>query len=293
MVIHRRSRVASCRVHTILAVVVRGPDPGSRHEWPRRSSSPSGSCRAMPGHRRRRWCTRRPCPPCGRFRAPVTVDGRLDEAVWQARRRRGFRQSQPHGRAGDAADRGRFANDAGRSRGARMDDDLGAAGIARLARRDATVDGDELTGLRPYHDHRPASSSRSTVGVKYDAYGPGGRDGRVVGPGLGSGDDGGRGLDHRDAHPVQPAPVQPRGRAGLGVQISARSLASAVLAVLVHARTQPGGIPGTAASGALGDPDEEASRDLPPSPGRVRGPRATRSATAQFWASSASISSTG
>lgn len=112
--------------------------------------------------------------------APVTVDGRLDEAVWRsAPAATEFRQSQPHeGEPATQRTEVRFANDAEALYvGARMYDDLGAAGVrTRLARRDATVDSDELTLVfDPYHDHLTRVEFKvNPSGVKYDAYGPGG-----------------------------------------------------------------------------------------------------------------------
>lgn len=115
-----------------------------------------------------------------RLEAPITLDGRLEEAVWRiAPAATDFRQSQPNeGEPATQRTEVRFAYDAEALYiGARMYDELGAAGVrTRLARRDGTVDSDELTIIfDPYHDHLTSVEFRvNPSGVKYDAYGPGG-----------------------------------------------------------------------------------------------------------------------
>lgn len=89
---------------------------------------------------------------------PITLDGRLDEAVWRdAPAATDFLQSEPNeGEAATQRTEVRFAyDDVALYIGARMYDDLGVAGVrSRLVRRDAGTDGDELIIVfDTYHDH--------------------------------------------------------------------------------------------------------------------------------------------
>ena len=125
-----------------------------------------------------------PTPPPGvaavRLTAPITVDGRLDEAVWQTPNpATGFRQSQPH--QGDLSvnrTEVRFAyDDAAIYVGARMYDSLGGAGVrTRLVRRDAEADADYIQVIfDTYHDHLGRTLFQvNPSGVRTDGYGPGG-----------------------------------------------------------------------------------------------------------------------
>ncbi|HEX7051753.1 MAG TPA: DUF5916 domain-containing protein [Longimicrobiales bacterium] len=111
---------------------------------------------------------------------PVVLDGRLDEAVWrEAAPATDFRQSQPEeGAPATQRTEVRFVYDeAALYVGARMYDDLGAAGVrTRLTRRDGAVDSDELILVfDTYHDHLGRAEFRiNPSGVKGDALGPGG-----------------------------------------------------------------------------------------------------------------------
>jgi len=125
-----------------------------------------------------------PTPPPGvaavRLTAPITLDGRLDEAVWQTPNpATDFRQSQPH--QGDLSvnrTEVRFAyDDAAIYVGARMYDPTGGAGVrTRLVRRDAQADADYLQVIfDTYHDHLGRTLFQvNPSGVRTDGYGPGG-----------------------------------------------------------------------------------------------------------------------
>jgi len=125
-----------------------------------------------------------PTPPPSvaavRLSAPITIDGRLDEAVWQTPApATGFIQSQPH-QGAPAVNRTevRFAyDDEALYVGARMYDPTGGAGVrTRLVRRDAQADADYLQIIfDTYHDHLGRTSFQvNPSGVRSDAYGPGG-----------------------------------------------------------------------------------------------------------------------
>jgi hypothetical protein len=115
-----------------------------------------------------------------RLDAPVTVDGKLEEPVWQTPApATGFRQSQP--RQGEPARERtevRFAyDDEALYVGARMYDSLGGAGVrTRLVRRDAQADADYLEVIfDTYHDHLGRTVFQiNPSGVRTDGYGPGG-----------------------------------------------------------------------------------------------------------------------
>src|SRR5213596_4259392 len=88
----------------------------------------------------------------------IKLDGRLDEPVWQtAPPATDFRQAQPHeGQPATQRTEVRFVFDAAAIYvGARMFDDLGAAGVrTRLVRRDGTPNSDYVEVIfDPYHDH--------------------------------------------------------------------------------------------------------------------------------------------
>ncbi|HEX6938694.1 MAG TPA: DUF5916 domain-containing protein [Longimicrobiales bacterium] len=110
----------------------------------------------------------------------ITLDGRLDEAVWRnAPAATDFRQSEPEeGAPATQRTEVRFAfDDAALYVGARMYDDAGAAGVRRrLVRRDDDTDGDELTLVfDTYHDHLGRTEFRiQPSGSRGDALGPGG-----------------------------------------------------------------------------------------------------------------------
>lgn len=117
-----------------------------------------------------------------RVTAPVSLDGRLDEAVWQtAAPATGFTQTQPNqGAPATQRTEVRFAyDDAALYVGARMFDSLGAAGVeTRLVRRDAQIDADYIEFIfDTYHDHLGRTVLLVTPsGVRADSYGPGGAD---------------------------------------------------------------------------------------------------------------------
>lgn len=125
-----------------------------------------------------------PTPPPSvaavRLSTPVTIDGRLDEAVWQTPApATGFIQSQPH--QGDPAvnrTEVRFAyDDEAIYVGARMYDPTGGAGVrTRLVRRDAQADADYLQVIfDTFHDHLGRTAFQvNPSGVRSDGYGPGG-----------------------------------------------------------------------------------------------------------------------
>jgi hypothetical protein len=101
-----------------------------------------------------------PPPEIGAVRrtAPVVIDGRLDEAAWEAAgAATDFRQREPsEGEAATQRTEVRFLfDDDALYVGARMYDDLGAAGVrSRLVRRDADAESDFISViLDTYHDH--------------------------------------------------------------------------------------------------------------------------------------------
>jgi hypothetical protein len=114
-----------------------------------------------------------------RLAETVTIDGRLDEAVWRAAPPvTEFRQSQPdEGAAATQRTEVRFAYDDNAVYiGARMYDSLGGAGVrSRVLRRDALTESDsDLLQIifDPYHDHvtrnlfwiNPSGSRRDGTG---------------------------------------------------------------------------------------------------------------------------------
>jgi hypothetical protein len=105
----------------------------------------------------------------------IEVDGRLDEAAWAAAQpATDFRQSRPDdGQPATQRTEVRFLyDDHALYIGARMYDDLGAAGVtSRLVRRDVTPESDMLTfTFDTYHDHLGQSQFRiNPAGVKGDA----------------------------------------------------------------------------------------------------------------------------
>ena len=114
-----------------------------------------------------------------RLTTAIELDGQLNEFAWLgARAVTGFRQWQPD--EGDPATqrtevRFLFDDDA-LYIGARMYDDLGAAGVtSRLVRRDQHSNADELAIiLDTFHDHLGETVfTINPAGVKGDAYGPG------------------------------------------------------------------------------------------------------------------------
>lgn len=115
-----------------------------------------------------------------RLETTITLDGWLDEPVWRdAPAATDFLQSQPdEGAPATQRTEVRFAyDDDALYIGARMFDDLGAAGVrTRLVRRDGTVDSDQLTIIfDTYHDHLGRTQfTINPSGVKGDAFGPGG-----------------------------------------------------------------------------------------------------------------------
>ena len=125
-----------------------------------------------------------PTPPPSvaavRLTAPITLDGRLDEAVWQTPApASNFTQSQPHqGEPAVNRTEVRFAyDDEALYVGARMYDPTGGAGVrTRLVRRDAQADADYLEVIfDTYHDHLGRTSFQiNPSGVRTDGYGPGG-----------------------------------------------------------------------------------------------------------------------
>ncbi len=110
----------------------------------------------------------------------INLDGALTESAWaQAPAATDFRQSQPNeGEPATQRTEVRFVyDDEALYVGARMFDDLGAAGVqTRLVRRDAYPESDLLTIVfDTYHDHLARTEfSINPSGVKGDAIGPGG-----------------------------------------------------------------------------------------------------------------------
>jgi uncharacterized protein DUF5916/cellulose/xylan binding protein with CBM9 domain len=110
----------------------------------------------------------------------ITLDGRLDEAIWRtAPAATAFRQSQPQeGQPATQRTEVRFAYDhAALYVGARMFDDQGAAGVqTRLVRRDGNADADYLEVIfDTYHDHIGRLFFQvNPSGVRNDANGLGG-----------------------------------------------------------------------------------------------------------------------
>jgi hypothetical protein len=132
-----------------------------------------------PASGQERPSTAHPVPPpavrAERASSEVRIDGRLDEAAWQAAQpATDFRQSQPNdGQPATQRTEVRFLyDDHALYVGARMYDDLGAAGVtSRLVRRDATPQSDLLTIIfDTYHDHLGRSQFQvNPSGVKGDA----------------------------------------------------------------------------------------------------------------------------
>lgn len=113
--------------------------------------------------------------------APITVDGRLDEAAWQAApAATEFRQSLPNeGQPGTQRTEVRFLFDGEALYvGAKLYDSLGAAGVrTRLVRRDQLFgEADQLSVIfDTFHDHLGRTEFVvNPSGVKMDGYGPGG-----------------------------------------------------------------------------------------------------------------------
>ncbi|HEY8470824.1 MAG TPA: DUF5916 domain-containing protein [Longimicrobiales bacterium] len=110
---------------------------------------------------------------------PIVLDGRLDEAAWQAAEpATDFTQSQPdEGQPATQRTEVRFLyDDEAIWIGARMYDELGAAGVrTRLVRRDREADSDLLTIIfDTYHDHLGRTEfTINPSGVKGDGLGPG------------------------------------------------------------------------------------------------------------------------
>jgi hypothetical protein len=107
--------------------------------------------------------------------APIVVDGRLDEAIWQtAQPATGFTQQDPHeGQPASQRTEVRIAYDAEALYiGARMYDSLGARGVqSQLTRRDQSSGGDFLQLVfDTYHDHTGRTVfTINPSGVKGDA----------------------------------------------------------------------------------------------------------------------------
>ncbi|HEX6749323.1 MAG TPA: sugar-binding protein, partial [Longimicrobium sp.] len=106
---------------------------------------------------------------------PISIDGRLDEAVWStAPVATDFRQQEPvEGQPATQRTEVRFAyDDQALYVGARMFDSLGAAGVrTRLARRDDQPEGDYVELIfDTYHDHTGRTIFWvNPSGVKFDA----------------------------------------------------------------------------------------------------------------------------
>jgi len=122
-----------------------------------------------------------PLAAAARRSTPIVLDGRLDEAAWQAARPAAdFRQAQP--REGEPATQRteiRFLfDDEALYVAARMYDTERAAGIrTRLLRRDSDLSDCDYVQLifDSFHDHLGrVSFGVNPSGVKFDAYGPGG-----------------------------------------------------------------------------------------------------------------------
>jgi hypothetical protein len=117
----------------------------------------------------------RPRVEMARVDEPITLDGRLDEGVWQwAKAATDFTQQDPEeGKPATQRTEVRFAMDASALYvGARMYDALGAEGVrTRLARRDQISGGDGLMlEFDTFHDHAGRTRFRiNPSGVKFDA----------------------------------------------------------------------------------------------------------------------------
>jgi hypothetical protein len=107
--------------------------------------------------------------------AAVTIDGVLDEVAWaEAPAATSFMQQDPHdGVPATQRTEVRFLHDdAALYIGARMYDDLGAAGVrTRLGRRDESLEGDYIALIfDTFHDHTGRTHFQiNPSGVKYDA----------------------------------------------------------------------------------------------------------------------------
>ena len=112
--------------------------------------------------------------------APVVIDGKPDEAAWNAAQpATDFRQEEPHeGEPAAQRTEVRFLYDGDAIYvGARMFDELGAEGVrSRLGRRDTWTDSDHFEIMfDTFHDHLGrAHFAVNPSGVRTDAYGPGG-----------------------------------------------------------------------------------------------------------------------
>lgn len=138
----------------------------------------AGPARAQSGH----WSAH--ASPAREVRAiprttPILLDGHLSEPAWaQAPAAGDFRQSLPsEGEPATQRTEVRFLfDDEALYVGARMFDDLGAAGVrSRLVRRDRQTDTDLLTIVfDTFHDHLGRTQfTVNPAGVRGDAYGPG------------------------------------------------------------------------------------------------------------------------
>ena len=111
------------------------------------------------------------------LRDEISLDGRLDESIWQtAPAVTSFVQREPNeGRPATQLTEIRFAyDDANLYIGARMYDELGAEGVvSRLVRRDAHTQSDRLTIMfDTFHDHTGQTLfSINPAGVRGDAFG--------------------------------------------------------------------------------------------------------------------------
>jgi hypothetical protein len=116
----------------------------------------------------------------------------------------------------------------------------------RLGRRDANLPSDWLTVIfDSYHDHRTAFGFEvNPSGVRRDQTRDGERGGRLVGPGLGGRHTVDGGVDGRDAHPLQPAPLQPPAEEQVwGIQLERTLARRGEFSVFSFTpTTQPGGI---------------------------------------------------
>jgi len=170
---------------TALLLVVTAPAFAQQQEpgggpLPETESTPFASITTpavgTPGHE-----SRAPTAVGAPLQGSIELDGRLDEAAWQAATPiSGFHQKEPEeGVAPTQRTEVRFLYDGETLYiGARMYDDRPEAIVSRLVRRDANTDSDMLiVTFDTFLDHLGETQfSVNPRGVRGDAYGPGGSD---------------------------------------------------------------------------------------------------------------------
>ncbi|HEX8390943.1 MAG TPA: DUF5916 domain-containing protein [Longimicrobium sp.] len=145
------------RFFACVAAALTGASSAAAQQQPAHSAAPTPQMQAVRGTE------------------PISIDGRLDEAVWRsAQPATDFRQQDPHeGQPASERTEVRIAyDDEALYIGARMHDSLGAAGVrTRLGRRDEGLEGDYIQLVfDTYHDHTGRTVLQvNPSGVKYDA----------------------------------------------------------------------------------------------------------------------------